>query len=87
MTWKKYLAAFAAAFLLQMWFDIAAYAANHKVYVAGLFVGFTYPFIAMVPMILILEAPTVSLRLRIAFFEGLGYMTATGVFLFVRDWS
>jgi hypothetical protein len=83
----KYVAAFLAAFLLQMWFDVAAYAANNKVYTLGLAISFTYPLIAMVPTILIVEARSAQDRVKIALMEGVGYTVATGVFLVVRDWT
>lgn len=82
---QKDIAAFVAAFMLQLWFDTSAYAANNKVYLLGLSVSFTYPLVAMVPTILIVEAKTLRDRMRIALMEGLGYMVATGLFLVIRD--
>lgn len=82
----KRASAFFAAFMLQLWFDIAAYAANNRVYALGLFISFTYPMIAMIPMLLIVEESTPERRFKIAMMEGLGYSVATAIFMSVRDW-
>ena len=86
-TGTKYVTAFAAAFMLQLWFDIAAYAANNKVYAVGLFISLTYPLIAMIPMLLVVDEKNTSNRFKIALMEGCGYMVATAIFLIVRDWK
>ena len=73
--------------MLQLWFDAAAFAANNKVYLLGLFISFTYPLIAMIPMLLIVDEKDNSNRFKIALMEGFGYMVATALFLTIRDWK
>lgn len=84
-TLKLYALAYSSAFALQLWFDVAAYAANHKEYTVGILVSLTYPLIAMIPMVLVINAQSTSMRFRLAAVEGLGYATATGIFFVVRD--
>jgi hypothetical protein len=52
---RKCIYALASSFMLQLWFDLAAYAANNKAYALGLFTSFTYPIIAMIPLLLIVD--------------------------------
>ena len=73
--------------MLQLWFDAAAYAANNKVYFLGIAISLTYPLIAMIPMLLLVEEKDYSNRFKIALMEGLGYATATALFLIIRDWK
>jgi hypothetical protein len=82
---NKYLLAIVAAFMLQLWFDISAYAANNKIYALGLLINLTYPFIAMFPMVLIADEKNTSNRIKIAFMEGIGYVIASALFFYIRD--
>lgn len=82
----KYPLAFFSAFLLELWFDAAAYSANNSAYVLGVFVSITYPMIAMVPVLLIVDEKSIRDKLKIALLEGFGYATATIAFFVVRDW-
>ena len=78
---NKYFFAFFSAILVEFWFNMCAYAANHNSYPVAIFANLTYPFVAMIPIILIVDEKTIKGRLKVALFEGLGYALGTVVFL------
>ena len=82
---RKYTAAFCSAFLLDIWFDMCAYAANHSYYVMGILANLTYPLISMVPILLVVEEKQMKNKIKIALVEGIGYAVAISTFMFLRD--
>jgi len=78
---SKYVLAFFASMLLEFWFNMCAYAANHDSYTLGFFANLTYPFVSMIPVVMIVEQKTWKDKTKIAFFEGLGYGIGTIIFL------
>jgi len=81
----KYVFAFISSMLLEFWFSMCAWSANHNNYPVAIFANLTYPFISMLPMILIVEEEGIKNKLKIAFFNGLGYTVGTVIFLFFRE--
>jgi hypothetical protein len=81
----KFIAAFCSAFLLDIWFDMCAYAANHSYYTMGVLANLTYPLISMVPILLVVEEKQMKNKIKIALIEGVGYAVAISTFMFVRD--
>lgn len=82
----KYSAAFISALLLQVWFDACAYAANHSTYLLAIGANLTYPFISMVPIILMIEEDGLRNKAKVGVATGIGYATGTVLFLAGRDW-
>ena len=83
MNWikHKYFIAFVSAILVEFWFNMCAYAANHNSYPVAIFSNLTYPFVSMVPILLIVEEKTIKEKLKLAMFEGFGYTFGTVIFL------
>ena len=81
----KYLFAFLSSMLLEFWFSMCAWSANNNNYPLTIITNFTYPFISALPMILLIEAQGLKNKLKIAFFNGLGYTVGTIIFLMVRE--
>lgn len=81
----KYVVAFVSAFLLDVWFDMCAYAANHSNYPLGIFANLTYPMISMIPILLVVEEKNFFNRLKIATVEGCGYAVGITLFMLARD--
>jgi hypothetical protein len=81
----KYLFAFVSSMLLEFWFSMCAWSANHNNYPVAILANMTYPFISMLPMILLVEEQGLKNKLKIALFNGLGYALGTLIFLFLRD--
>ena len=83
MNWikNKLFIAFFSAVMVEFWFNMCAYAANHNSYPVAIFANLTYPFVAMIPFILIVDEKTIKGRLKVALFEGLGYALGTVIFL------
>ena len=79
----KHLAAFLSAMLLEFWFSMCAYAVNHDNYALAITANLTYPFITLLPMILIVEQAGFVGKIKIAMFEGFGFAVGTVVFLSV----
>jgi hypothetical protein len=72
--------------LLEFWFSMCAYAANHDNYPLAIGANLTYPFISMLPMVLLVEENGLKNKLKIACYNGLGYATGTIIFLyFLQD--
>jgi len=81
----KYIFAFVSSLLLEFWFSMCAWSANHNNYTVAILANFTYPFISMLPMILLVEEEGLINKLKIAFFNGFGYTVGTVIFLFLRE--
>jgi len=82
----KYIFAFASSMLLEFWFSMCAWSANHQNYIVAILANITYPFISMLPMVLLVEEEGLKNKLKIAFFNGLGYAFGTVLFLyFLKD--
>ena len=81
----KYIFAFISSLLLEFWFSMCAWSANHSNYQVAIFANFTYPFISMLPMILLVEEEGLKNKLKIAFFNGFGYTVGTIFFLLIRE--
>ena len=81
----KYIFAFVSSMLLEFWFSMCAWSANHNNYPLAIIANFTYPFISMLPMILLVQEVTLKNKLKIATFNGLGYTVGTVIFLFFRE--
>ena len=77
----KYLAAFTSALMLDFWFNMCAYGANHNFYLLSIAVNLTYPFVAMLPVSLIIEEKEFKNKLKVAAWEGLGYAVASVLFI------
>ena len=67
--------------MLDFWFNMCAYAANHNFYFLSIIVNLTYPFVAMLPVFLIIEEKEFKNKLKIAVLEGLGYAVASVLFI------
>jgi len=85
ITKNKYLFAFISSMLLEFWFSMCAWSANNYNFPLAIFANFTYPFISMLPMILLVQEITLKNKLKIAFFNGLGYTVGTVIFLTFRE--
>lgn len=77
----KYIFAFISSMLLEFWFSMCAYSANHNNYPLAIGANLTYPFVSMLPMVLLVEEEGLKNKLKVAFFNGLGYATGTVFFL------
>ena len=77
----KHFFAFFSALLLEFWFSMCAYAVNHDKYSLAISANLTYPFVTMLPMILIIEQEDLWGKLKIAFYEGVGFAVGTVIFL------
>ena len=80
----KYLFAFISSMLLEFWFSMCAWSANNNNYAVAILANLTYPFISMLPMILLVEEEGLKNKLKIASFNGLGYAVGTMFFLLMR---
>jgi len=78
----KYIFAFVSSMLLEFWFSMCAYSANHNNYLLALVANLTYPFVSMLPIILLVDEEGLKNKLKIAFFNGLGYAFGTVLFLY-----
>lgn len=81
----KYLLAFLSSVLLDFWFSMCAWSANHNILLVGIFANITYPFVNMLPVILLIEEEDLKNKLKIALFNGLGYATGAVIFFFIRE--
>jgi hypothetical protein len=71
--------------LLEFWFSMCAWSANNNNYTIAVLANFTYPFISMMPILLLVEEDGLKNKLKIAFFNGLGYTVGTIIFLLLRE--
>ena len=78
---NKYLFAFFAAMLLEFWFSMCAYSANHENYALAVGANLTYPFVNMLPIILMIEEQGWGNKARMAGITGAGYAVGTVIFL------
>jgi hypothetical protein len=78
----KYIFAFVSSMLLEFWFSMCAWSANHDNYTVAILANLTYPFISMLPMVLLVEEQGLKNKLKIASFNGLGYTFGTILFLY-----
>lgn len=78
----KYIFAFISSMFLEFWFSMCAYSANHSNYPLAIGANLTYPFVSMLPVILLVEENGLKNKLKVAFFNGLGYATGTVFFLY-----
>ncbi len=81
----KYFFAFFSSMLLEFWFSMCAWSANNNNYYVAVSANLTYPFISMLPMVLLVEEEGLKNKLKIATFNGLGYAVGTLIFLILRD--
>ncbi len=81
----KYIFAFFSSMLLEFWFSMCAWSANNNNYIIAVLANFTYPFISMMPILLLVEEEGLKNKLKIAFFNGLGYTVGTIIFLLLRE--
>jgi hypothetical protein len=81
----KYVFAFFSSMLLEFWFSMCAWSANNNNYIIAVLANFTYPFISMMPILLLVEEEGLKNKLKIAFFNGLGYTVGTIIFLLLRE--
>jgi len=82
ITRYKYIFAFISSLLLEFWFSMCAYAANHNNYTLAILANLTYPFVSTLPVILLVAEKTLKDKLKIALFNGIGYAVGTVLFLF-----
>jgi len=86
ITKHKCIFAFTSSLLLEFWFSMCAYAANHNNYTLAIAANLTYPFVSMLPMILLVAEKTLKNKLKIALINGIGYTVGTVLFLlFLKD--
>lgn len=67
--------------LNEFWFSAAAYGANHDLYMVAAFINLTYPFVTMVPVVLMVEEETLKGKARVCVFSGVGFTVGTLLFL------
>ena len=77
----KYTAAFFSALMLDFWFNMGAYIANHNFYILAIIVNLTYPFVSMLPILLIIEEKEFKNKVKIALVEGIGYVFSSVIFI------
>jgi hypothetical protein len=83
----KYWICFLCAIFLEFWFNLCAYSANHDNVIMGVISNITYPFIAMIPVILLIEEEGWKNKLKMGLAQGLGYGTGTAIWLTqIKGW-
>jgi len=77
----KFIIAYFGSILLEFWFNLCAYSANHNNIPLGVFANLTYPFISSIPIVLLVEEKGWKAKMKMALAEGIGYGTGTFIFL------
>lgn len=77
----KFIIAYFGSILLEFWFNLCAYSANHNNIPLGVFANLTYPFISAIPIVLLVEEKGWKAKMKMALVEGFGYGTGTFIFL------